>query len=406
MYSVPRKKIAYIGSLVSEYPAYILSSKLLVLYEVPSATFESDFMLWVYRLDIGIMLYLWALFLQSVFSRHPIYEATKFLRNETSTVPPSVYDISFWLRFNNPFWEARNILLQDNICYATDEEIASASLKTPNAKSLLSLDIHQHPSFPRDRPVVLYIHGGEWTSGSKDERPPLVSYLTLKQYVVVSINHRLAPSANVVEQLIDVKRAIRWVKQNISKFGGNASFLSIAGSSSGGHLATMAAMTQNDPQYQPGFESVDTTIHAVVSIAGYYDVTRNWGYKFDSNFTKKIAEANNSDSPRLFSPTWRLKEAEANKSRLTATPEEKLGLKLPPFMVIHGKSDVLAPIKHARDFKKEFMTATIPGSKIIYVELPSANHYCYGWSSPRAHSLAYGIEPFLRTAYEAYLKQE
>jgi len=68
--------------------------------------------------------------------------------------------------------------------------------------------------------------------------------------VVVSLNHRLAPSVTISHQLIDVKRAIRWVKENISKFGGDPGFVSITGSCSGGHLAIMAAMTMNDPLYQ------------------------------------------------------------------------------------------------------------------------------------------------------------
>lgn len=144
---------------------------------------------------------------------------------------------------------------------------------------MLSLDVIQHPSFPKDRPVVLYIHGGQWKSGTKSERPPIIPYLALKKYVIVTINHRLAPDSTIVEQLIDIKRAIRWTRENIIKFGGDPNFISVVGSCSGAHLATMASLTQNNKSYQPGFEESDTSVQATVSLSGYFDVTHNWGYK-------------------------------------------------------------------------------------------------------------------------------
>jgi acetyl esterase/lipase len=156
----------------------------------------------------------------------------------------------------------------------------------------------------------------------------------LKKYVVVSINHRLAPQNSIVDQLIDVKRAIRWTKQNIGTFGGDPNFIAICGSSSGAHLATMATMTANLAEYQPGFEDVDTTVNACVSLSGFYDVTRNWGYKFNQKFDRRVVGQTDSDIGRQFSPTWRLREAEANKARVAATDEEKLGPNLPPFLVI------------------------------------------------------------------------
>jgi hypothetical protein len=106
------------------------------------------------------------------------------------------------------------------------------------------------------------------------------------------------------------------------------------GSCSGGHLATMAAMTINEAVYQPGFEDVDTTVQGCVSIAGFFDVTHNWGYKFSYKFDKKLVQQSNSPLARIFSPTWRLKEAEANKARLAATEEEKMGPLLPNFLII------------------------------------------------------------------------
>jgi hypothetical protein len=264
---IPRHQLALLGTIVTEYPFFFIAAKLFILYELSGQNLFSGYWLGkVYYLDISNILFYWSLFLQAVFSRHPVYEYTKFMRNRTSSFPPTIFTFSFWFRFHNPFWSSRPLLKQENITYATDEELKEMKSQFPNSQKFVTLDVYQHPSFPRQCPVVIYIHGGQWKSGSKDDVPPIVPSLTLKKYVVVSINHRLAPNVTIVDQLIDIKRAIRWVRQNITKFGGNPSFISVVGSSSGAHLATMASMTVNEPQFQPGFEAVDTSIQACVSL--------------------------------------------------------------------------------------------------------------------------------------------
>ena len=277
------------------------------------------------------MLRLWALFLQSVFARHPIYEHTKFYRDSTSTTPPVIFSTSFWMRFHNPFWQPSRLLTRnENISYCTLDE--KEELKGDAV--FLRLDVLQHSAFPRNSPVLIYIHSGLWQKGDKSEKCPLLPYLALKHYVVVSINLRLAPKYNIVDQLVDVKRAIRWTKQNISTFGGDPNFIAICGSSSGGHLATMAAMTANLEQYQPGFKDIDTSLQACISLGAYYDCTRNWGYRFDHQFQLNVIGNGNDDLARQFSPTWRLKEAEVAKTRVTATDDERMGPSFPPFLVI------------------------------------------------------------------------
>ena len=62
------------------------------------------------------------------------------------------------------------------------------------------------------------------------------------------------------DHIVDVKRAICWVKDNISQYGGDPECIVIAGGSAGGHLSALAAVTPNNPLFQPGFEDKDTTV--------------------------------------------------------------------------------------------------------------------------------------------------
>lgn len=168
-----RQKLSVIQSLVTEYCSFILLSKLFFIYEVSGTNyFDGNYTSLLYKLDMAIMLTLWGLFLQSVFCRHPLYDATKFMRNESSSRPPSIFTWSFWLRFSNPFWTSRSILVHDGIVYATEDELREATESMPGAKDYLSLDIFQHPSFPRSCPVMVrYILEFRYTSTAVNSNP-------------------------------------------------------------------------------------------------------------------------------------------------------------------------------------------------------------------------------------------
>jgi hypothetical protein len=110
---IRREVLGRIGSIVSEYPIFILAAKLFMVHELIPFMHEGHWNV-VFTFDAFLMLSLWALFLQSVFARHPVYEQTKFYRDSTSTVPPSLFTASFWFRFCNPFWTSNLIRWNEN----------------------------------------------------------------------------------------------------------------------------------------------------------------------------------------------------------------------------------------------------------------------------------------------------
>ena len=137
------------------------------------------------------------------------------------------------------------------------------------------LDIYRRRDVELDRaPVLLQVHGGAWTIGEKERQGvPLMAQLAAKGWVCVAINYRLAPRNPFPAQIIDVKRGIAWVRENIEDYGGDPGYLAITGGSAGGHLAALAALTPGDPAYQPGFEDADTTVQAAVPHYGVYDLS-------------------------------------------------------------------------------------------------------------------------------------
>ena len=118
-------------------------------------------------------------------------------------------------------------------------------------------------------PTLIHLHGGAFRIGNKSrEARPLFYRLARRGWVCISANYRLR--AQFPDPLVDVKKVLAWVREHGPEYGADPSVVFVAGSSAGGHLASMAALTANDPSLQPGFEEADTSVTAVVSLYGYY----------------------------------------------------------------------------------------------------------------------------------------
>ena len=70
-----------------------------------------------------------------------------------------------------------------------------------------------------------------------------MQHMAAKGWVCVAINYRLSPRDPFPAHVIDVKRAIAWIREHIAEYGGNPDYIAITGGSAGGHLAALAALT-------------------------------------------------------------------------------------------------------------------------------------------------------------------
>ena len=114
------------------------------------------------------------------------------------------------------------------------------------------LDIWRRPDLDRNgrAPVLLQVPGGGWTTGSqRGQAHPLMSHLAQLGWVCVSINYRVSPRSTWSDHIIDVKHAIAWVKAPIGEYVGDPDFIAITGGSAGGHLSSLAALTQTTRRF-------------------------------------------------------------------------------------------------------------------------------------------------------------
>ena len=84
------------------------------------------------------------------------------------------------------------------------------------------------PDAPREGgfPVLLQVHGGAWVIGEKEQQAkPLMYHMAQRGWVCVAINYRLSPKAAFPAHIVDVKKAIAWIREHIGEYGGNPDFI-------------------------------------------------------------------------------------------------------------------------------------------------------------------------------------
>jgi acetyl esterase/lipase len=108
------------------------------------------------------------------------------------------------------------------------------------------LDVYAPKGRKSTGKVLIFIHGGSWDTGHKETYKLLGRAFAANGIVTVIINYRLSPAAKYEGIAYDCARAVSWVKEHISEYGGNPNEIFVSGHSAGGHLAALIA---NDETY-------------------------------------------------------------------------------------------------------------------------------------------------------------
>lgn len=265
-------------------------------------------------------------------------------------VPPEAADLTLAQLAWPPHGQRRRLVQAADIVYG------SGGPRT-------SLDIWHRPDLDPggQAPVILQVHGGAWVSGDKRTQAlPLLTWLAENGWVCVVINYRVGPRATWPDHIVDVKAAIAWIRAHIADHGGDPGFVAVTGGSAGGHLSALAALTANDPDWQPGFEDVDTSVQAAVPLYGIYDMANHSGTSRDDMIgflTRFVFKASPAEAPEL----WR-----------RASPLYRVHPGAPPMFVLHGANDALAPPQQARAFATALKA--VSRQPVVYAELPLAQH--------------------------------
>lgn len=243
-------------------------------------------------------------------------------------------------------------------------------------------------------PVLVQIHGGAWFSGTKEQQgQPLMRHLVRQGWVCVAPNYRLSPKASFPDHLVDVKMAIAWVRENIAEYGGDPRFVCVTGGSAGGHLAALVGLTGSMPEFQPGFESADTSVAACVPVYAVLDFMNTAGLRrrftatsYDALMARMVMKTRRRDDE----PGWR-----------RASPLSHVRNALPPFFVVQGTQDTLVWKEEARLFVRAMREA---GNTFVgHVEVPYAQHAFDLMVNRRSIHTVRAMTAFLTAVHEQYL---
>lgn len=245
-------------------------------------------------------------------------------------------------------------------------------------------DIWHRADLPRDgkAPVLLQVPGGAWAIGMRRPQAyPLMSHLAERGWICVSMAYRISPRNSWPAHIVDVKRALAWIRENIADYGGDPESISITGGSAGGHLCALAALTPNEPQWQPGFEDVDTSVVCAVPIYGRYDWFTGEGSgrpEFLSILQKFIVKKPFAGNRQLY---------------LDASPITRVRADAPPFYVLHGEDDSIIPVQEGREFVEALKA--VSNNPVVYSEIPHAQHAFDFFGSPHGDYTAQAVGRFL-----------
>jgi acetyl esterase/lipase len=191
---------------------------------------------------------------------------------------------------------------------------------------------------------------------------------------------------------VDVKRAIAWLRAHGGQYGANPQFVIGCGGSAGAHLATLAALTPNRPEYQPGFEAVDTTLAAAIPLYGRFDFIDRSRVLSDNILrtflTDRVMPCRYEDDPRIWDQ---------------ASPIALVGPQAPPMFVAHGTHDCLIPLAEAAAFVDALRKVST--EPVAFARLPGAQHAWDLFNTPWTEHTVNVVQNFAEYVHAQHLER-
>jgi acetyl esterase/lipase len=241
--------------------------------------------------------------------------------------------------------ESRNQPNNDRIKIKNDIPYAD----TENPRQSLNLIL------PKDRkkkilPALIYIHGGGWKNGNKNQgNVRLIPYVESGEYVGISIGYRLSGEAQWPAQIHDCKAAIRWVRGNAKNYGINPEKIGMFGTSAGGHLVAMLGTSKNVKELEGdlgNYKKMKSTVHCVVNFFGPSALLEM------SKYPSRIDhDAANSPESELIGGALQ----ENKKKAMDASPINYVTKDDCPFIHVHGTDDQLVPYNQSVILHKKLL---------------------------------------------------
>jgi acetyl esterase/lipase len=221
----------------------------------------------------------------------------------------------------------------------------------------LAMDLYLPAGSGSPSPLLLYVHGGSFTSGDKRKGSGIIDIpaMTTHGYAVAAVNYRLMPDYPFPAEVTDVKCAIRFLRAHADEYNLDGERIGIWGGSAGGHLSAIIGMTNNDPRFEAGeYPEQSSRVDAAVEMFGPMDLTLPMDW-LQRQLLLRAFGTDSADSPLL----------------RDASPVFYVSADDPPFLIMNGEQDSAVPPDQARALYRALDAAGVDATLVI---VKNANH--------------------------------
>ena len=252
--------------------------------------------------------------------------------------------------------------------FAVDRRLLDVPYSDLDERNVLDLYLTNAPG---PNPLFIWIHGGGWRGGSKDNVGRQFQDFITRGYSIASIEYRLSDHPWPAP-VADTKAAVRWLRANAAEYGLDPDRFVAAGSSAGGHLVAMLGTSANDPFFvdaMPVHPEVSDGVRTVVNFFGPTVIDQ-----MDADAVANGCPANAlchdcADSPESLLLDCR--PSQCPDVAAQASPVAYVDGDEPPFMTIHGAEDCTVPAPQGRRLHTALEAV---GSETVLIEVEGAGH--------------------------------
>lgn len=224
----------------------------------------------------------------------------------------------------------------------------------------LAADVFTPATVRPNMPLVIYMHGGGFAIGDKNEltqgnyRNTALADLGAAGFVVASINYRLTPTYPLPAQIVDAKCAVRHFRANAASYSINPDRIGVWGGSAGGHLAAMLAASDASAGWDTGqWLDVPSTVQAALDAYGPMDLTTMPGLQ-------------PADWDRMLGPGW------TEDTKAQVSPISHVSGDEPPILLQHGLADTDIPASQAQAMYDRLRAAGVTTAELQLIS--GGNH--------------------------------
>ncbi|SEJ14257.1 Acetyl esterase/lipase [Cyclobacterium xiamenense] len=208
----------------------------------------------------------------------------------------------------------------------------------------LQLDIYRKNGLQEPAPTLIFVHGGAWKKGKRQDYLPYLIDYAEKGYVTATLSYRLSGVATFPAAAQDVNCGIKWIKQHADAYGVDPDRLALIGGSAGGHLSLLLGYGGEEPLFNRDCEQgPDSRVKAIVDLYGPVDLTTP--YAISTEQVQRFMGSSYEQDPEMY--------------RL-ASPRTFITADDPPTLIFQGTIDSLVPVSQSDSLQRWLQQAGVP----------------------------------------------